>query len=108
MRFFKLACAALISLELCWPQPSVSNGGVLNGGSFIPGQAVSPGSVVSIFGSDLAAATLVGDTIPLSASLGATTVFFNGEQSPLYFVSAGQVNAQLPWDLLPSGANSGT
>jgi uncharacterized protein (TIGR03437 family) len=35
-------------------------------------------------------------------------VFFNGEQAPLYFVSSGQINAQLPWDLLASGATSGT
>jgi uncharacterized protein (TIGR03437 family) len=62
---------------------------------------------VAIFGTGLAASTLVGDTVPLSASLGATAVFFNGEQAPVYFVSAGQINAQLPWDLL-AGATSGT
>jgi uncharacterized protein (TIGR03437 family) len=108
MRFIKLAFISLMLLGCVLAQPSVSSGGVLNGGSFIVGQAVSPGSVVSIFGNGLADATLVGDTIPLSASLGATTVFFNGEQAPLYFVSAGQINAQLPWDLLPSGVTSGT
>ena len=108
MRFLKLACVSSIFLGCALAQPSVSTGGVLNGGSFIVGQAVSPGSVVSIFGSGLANATLVGDTIPLSAGLGATTVFFNGEQAPLYFVSAGQINAQLPWDLLANGATSGS
>ena len=93
MRFLKLACAFSIFLSCALAQPSVANGGVLNGGSFVVGQAVSPGSVVSIFGSGLANATLIGDTIPLSASLGGTSVFFNGEQAPLYFVSAGQINA---------------
>src|ERR1700691_3015723 len=108
MRFLKLACVSSMVLGCVLAQPQVSSGGVLKGGSFSVGQPVSPGSVVSIFGSGLAAATLVGDTIPLSASLGATTVFFNGEQAPLYFVSAGQINAQLPWDLLAAGATSGT
>jgi uncharacterized protein (TIGR03437 family) len=108
MRFLKLACVLSIILGRALAQPSVASGGVLNGGSFIVGQAVSPGSVVSIFGSALAAATLVGDTIPLSDSLGATSVFFNGEQAPLYFVSTGQFNAQLPWDLLANGATSGS
>jgi uncharacterized protein (TIGR03437 family) len=107
MRFLKLAGISSVLVGCALAQPTVSSGGVLNGGSFIVGQAVSPGSVVSIFGTDLAAATLVGDTIPLSASLGATTVFFNGEQAPLYFVSAGQINAQLPWDLLANGATAG-
>ena len=108
MRFLKLAFVSSIFLGCALAQPQVANNGVLNGGSFIVGQAVSPGSVVSIFGSGLAAGTLIGDTVPLSASLGSTAVFFNGEQAPLYFVSAGQINAQLPWDLLPSGATSGT
>ena len=108
MRFLRLTCIASILAGCTLAQPSVANNGVLNGGSFIVGQVVSPGSVVSIFGSGLAAATLVGDTIPLSASLGATSVFFNGEPAPLYFVSAGQINAQLPWDLLPNGVSSGS
>src|SRR5580692_11521066 len=109
MRFLKLACVSSIFLGCALAQqPAVANGGVLNGGSFIVGQAVSPGSVVSIFGNGLANATLIGDTIPLSASLGGTSVFFNGEQAPLYFVSAGQINAQLPWDLLAPGATTGT
>jgi uncharacterized protein (TIGR03437 family) len=108
MRFFKLTCVSSIFVGCALAQPQVSSNGVLNGGSFVVGQAVAPGSVVSIFGGGLAASTLVGDTIPLSASLGATTVFFNGEQAPLYFVSPGQINAQLPWDLLSNGANSGT
>jgi uncharacterized protein (TIGR03437 family) len=89
-------------------QPVVANGGVLDGAGFIVGQAVAPGSVVSIFGSGLATSLLQGDTIPLSTKIGNTTVTFNGVAAPLYFVSDGQVNAQLPWNVLPQGVTSGT
>ena len=51
---------------------------------------------------------LQGDTIPLSTRIGNTSVTFNGISAPLYFVSGGQVNAQLPWDVLPQGTTTGT
>src|ERR1700733_8985885 len=107
MRLWKFVCASSILMGCAWAQPTVFSGGVINNASYAKGQAVAPGSVVSIFGSGLAAATLSYDTVPLSATLGVTTVLFNGEPAPLYFVSAdvqgtapnlyGQINAQLPW-----------
>src|SRR5579863_7496462 len=100
MRFLKLTFVSSILIVGCaFAQPSVFSGGVIDGATFTKGQAVAPGSVVSIFGSGLAAATLGGDTVPLSTTIGSTSVSFNGEAAPLYFVSSGQVNAQLPWDL---------
>jgi uncharacterized protein (TIGR03437 family) len=114
MRFLKLACVSSVLLGCALAQPTVFSGGVINNASYAKGQAVAPGSVVSIFGSGLAAATLSFDSVPLSATLGSTTVLFNGEPAPLYFVGAdvqgsapnlyGQVNAVLPWDLSISGA----
>ncbi len=109
MRFLKLACVSSILLGCAFAQPTVFSGGVINNASYAKGQAVAPGSVVSIFGSGLAAATLSFDSVPLSATLGSTTALFNGEPAPLYFIGAdvegtapnlyGQINAQLPWDL---------
>jgi uncharacterized protein (TIGR03437 family) len=89
-------------------QPSIFSGGVINGASFEKGQAVAPGGLVAIFGTGLASETIPGDTIPLSATIGGTSATFNGIPAGLYFVSDGQVNAQLPWDVLPSGVSSGT
>jgi uncharacterized protein (TIGR03437 family) len=86
---------------------AVSNGGVINAASFAVGQPVSPGGLVAIFGTSLATGTVAGDTIPLSAAIAGTSVTFNGISAPLLFVSAGQVNAQLPWDVL-GGQTSGT
>jgi uncharacterized protein (TIGR03437 family) len=88
--------------------PSIANGGVLNGASFATGQPITVGSLVSIFGSNLASALAQADTIPLSTNLGGVTVqWANGGttiNAPLVFVAGSQVNAQVPWELVPAGA----
>jgi uncharacterized protein (TIGR03437 family) len=84
--------------------PSVSAGGVINAASGASVTApVAPGSLVSIFGSNLAGGLAQADTIPLSTVLNSVSVSFNGIAAPLLFVSGGQINAQLPWNVLSSG-----
>jgi uncharacterized protein (TIGR03437 family) len=88
--------------------PVVAPGGVLNGASFDKtGQPIPPGALVSIFGTDLAAASASADSVPLSTSLSNVTVTFNGVAAPLKDVvhSAGgdQINAQVPWEVLTTG-----
>jgi uncharacterized protein (TIGR03437 family) len=84
--------------------PAVANGGVLNAASYDKTQAVAPGSLVAIFGTDLAAGLTQADTVPLSTTLGVTSVTFNNVPAPLLFVSTGQINAQLPWNTPPGSA----
>jgi uncharacterized protein (TIGR03437 family) len=81
--------------------PTVSTGGVSNAANGL--SQVTPGSLVSIYGSDLAGGLAQADTIPLSTTLSSVSVTFNGVAAPLLFVSGGQVNAQLPWNILSSG-----
>jgi uncharacterized protein (TIGR03437 family) len=88
-------------------QPTVFDGGVINGASYIPGQPVAPGGIVAIYGSNLSTDTVPGDTVPLSAMINNTSVTFNGIPAPLLFVSGGQVNAQMPWEALPADATTG-
>jgi uncharacterized repeat protein (TIGR03803 family) len=79
--------------------PAVNTGGVLNSGSYTT-QGVAPGSIVSIFGTNLAAATVAASTIPLPTTLGdIVSVTFNNIPAGLYFVSPKQINAQFPFDL---------
>ncbi len=105
----RLAIFAAIFFEsVAFAQPQISAGGVLDGAGFVVGQAVAPGSLVSIFGTGLASSLLQGDTIPLSTRIGGTSVTMNGIPAPLYFVSGGQVNAQVPWNVLAQGATNGT
>ena len=79
-------------------------GGVINAasGASVTGP-VAPGSLVSIFGSNLASGLAQADSIPLSTTLNSVSVSFNGIAAPLLFVSGGQINAQLPWNVLSSG-----
>lgn len=95
---FLLLLAAAASAQT----PQVAPGGVLNGASFDKTQPVSPGSLISIFGSNLAATTATADSIPLSAVLGQVSVTVNGVPAPLngvfHTASGDQINAQLPWN----------
>lgn len=76
-------------------------GGVSNAANAL--SPVTPGSLVSIYGTSLAGGLAQADTIPLSTELNDVSVTFNGVSAPLLFVSAGQINAQLPWNVLSSG-----
>ena len=81
---------------------TVSSGGVVNAASFLP--AVAPGSVISIFGTNLAAGNAGAAAVPLPTSLGGTSVTVNGKAAPLFFVSPTQINAQLPYEIAPGSA----
>lgn len=72
-------------------------GGVVNAASYYPAATVAEGSIVSIFGSNLAAQTAAAKSLPLPTSLGdVASVTFNGAPMPLFYVSPGQINALVP------------
>lgn len=88
--------------------PVVSPGGVLNSASFDKTAPVAPGSLISIFGSSLASATAVADSVPLSTTLDNVSVTINGVAAPIHDISHqasfDQLNVQLPFDTLPGTA----
>jgi uncharacterized protein (TIGR03437 family) len=65
------------------------------------GAPLAPGTTVQIYGSSLASQTIVNSTIPLPTTLGGTSIIVGGLLAPLSFVSPGQVNAQVPFELAP-------
>ena len=77
--------------------PQISNGGVVNAASFTP--RVAPGSLISVFGTDLATERASAQAIPLPKSLAGTSVTIGGKEAPLVFVSPTQINAQVPYEL---------
>jgi uncharacterized protein (TIGR03437 family) len=81
--------------------PVVAAGGVLNAASNDKAGQVAPGSLISIFGTDLASTLEQSGSIPLSSALSGVSVKINGITAPLLFVSSGQINEQLPWQVLP-------
>jgi uncharacterized protein (TIGR03437 family) len=105
-----LLMALMVGAAVCSAQtamsPTVASGGVVNGASFAKGQPVSPGSLVSIFGTGLVSKLASADSIPLSNSLsGVTVTFADLPAAPLLTVIPGasgsddQINAQVPWEI---------
>jgi uncharacterized protein (TIGR03437 family) len=76
---------------------TVTAGGVVNNAGF---QApVAPGSLIAIFGANLAAAPAAASGLPLPTTLGGVSVTVNGTLAvPLIYVSDKQINAQLPYE----------
>ena len=82
--------------------PTVNPGGIENAAGLGHSTTIAPGSLISIFGSDLASDLSVASSATLSMSLGdVDSVMINGMPAPLSFVSTGQINAQAPWELTP-------
>ena len=67
---------------------------VTDGASF--GPRVAPGSLATIFGTNLAGSAAHAPGFPLPTSLNGTTVYVNGSPVPLAYVGPSQVNFQVP------------
>jgi uncharacterized protein (TIGR03437 family) len=89
-------------LRLSNAAPNITAAGVVNGASFASGP-VSPGEIVSLFGS------AIGPPAPVSLaltnphlvanSLAGVQAFFDGVRAPLLYASAQQVNAVVPYSV---------
>jgi uncharacterized protein (TIGR03437 family) len=79
-------------------------GAATNGASFAVGAPVTPGSIVSVFGSNFAAAPASASSVPLPVTLGSTSVTIGGVPAPLFFVSPNQINLQVPFTVIGSYA----
>lgn len=69
--------------------------GIADGASFHHNYA--PGEILSVFGTGLASATSTAFTVPLPASLGGVSATISGVTAPLFMVSPGQLNIQIPY-----------
>lgn len=78
--------------------PAVAAGGMVNAASYSR-TSVAPGSLVSLFGSNLGTALELAGSLPLPVRLGEATVRVNGYAAPLVAVSPAQINLQVPWEL---------
>ncbi len=78
--------------------PEIGFDGVVNSATFDKTKPVSPGTIVALFGTQLAPSTAVALFTPLPRELSSTKIFTNGTQAPLFFVSHGQINFQIPWE----------
>jgi uncharacterized protein (TIGR03437 family) len=74
--------------------PAIS--ALTHGASF--GKTYAPGMVLSIFGSNLADAAWTASSVPLPTQVFGLTVTIGAVSAPLYYVSAGQLNVQVPYE----------
>ncbi|MGP8245126.1 MAG: InlB B-repeat-containing protein [Bryobacteraceae bacterium] len=84
--------------------PYLSPSGVINAAGVTPLAAVAPGSVVSVFGLNLAPNAVSGPTSPMVQTLGSLTVTLGNRVLPLFFVSPTQINFLLPADAATGAA----
>ena len=82
--------------------PSITPNGTVHPYNPQIGGALAPGTIMAIYGSNLASIAAQPTTTPLPTAMNGTTVLIGGIPSPLYYVSPGQINVQIPFELAPS------
>jgi uncharacterized protein (TIGR03437 family) len=96
----------MISSRISYPispnLPVTTTAGIVNAAS--PQALIAPGSLVAIYGSNLAGATAQASDLPLPTSLGGSQISINGTPAPLLYASPGQVNIQVPYEIVPGTA----
>jgi uncharacterized protein (TIGR03437 family) len=75
---------------------------VANGASFQ--STFAPGSILSVFGSQLSPSIQIVTSVPLPISAAGVEVLVNGEAAPLYYVAPTQLNVQIPYETTAGSA----
>ena len=83
--------------------PRIAAGGVVHGASFVV-DPLAPGTIVSIFGSNLSSEPASGggrsaSSVPLPTELAGTQMILGGRPLPILFSREDQVNAVLPFEV---------
>ena len=97
----------LAAIPVLSQTPVISDSGIVNSVTRDSTQPIAPGSIVSIFGSQLASTSATADSVPLSTSIAGVSVTFNGIQAAVRLVSPTLISVQVPWETL-GGNTSGT
>lgn len=79
------------------PAPSATAAGFVSAANPTAGSTLSPGSMASLFGTNLASAKSPATGTPLPFTLGGTSLTISNAAAPFYFVSSLQLNFQVPW-----------
>ncbi len=97
-----------IAISVAVQAPPFSGGGVflnptgvVNAASSAPFTAgISPGEFITLFGTNIGPANpRVAQSLPLQTTLGGVQVMINNIAAPVYYVSSGQVDAIVPYEI---------
>lgn len=81
------------------PPPTLAPGGTLNNLNPVVGAPLAPGTIVQVYGSGLAASNVSPGVLPLPTTFNNTFALVGSTQAPLYFLSNGQINIQIPYEV---------
>lgn len=85
--------------------PIVTAGGVVNNATFAGGDTLGRGVIAAVFGEQFAFTNPVSATsLPLGTTLGGVRVLVNNVPAPVYYVSYGQINFQIPYEAAEGNA----
>jgi uncharacterized protein (TIGR03437 family) len=84
------------------PAPVAARDAVVNPFYRVAGSALAPGTLVEIYGSNLTSTAVEPKILPLPRSFNNTTVVMGGTTIPLFYLSPGQINVQLPFEFAPN------
>jgi uncharacterized protein (TIGR03437 family) len=85
--------------------PVVGAGAVVSAAAFTPQVPLAPGTIVSIFGTNLSASLGAAPSLPLGTLLAGTKAMIGGQDMPLLYTNSGQINAVVPYGI-PLNARS--
>jgi trimeric autotransporter adhesin len=87
-------------IRLLQPQLSINPGGTVNAASSAPNTPVAPGSIATVYGAFLITSLSTASAVPLPINLAGLSLEFGASlTAPLFAVSSGQINFQVPWEL---------
>ncbi len=79
--------------------PVQAPGGTVNNLNPVLNAPLAPGTIASVYGSALASVAVGTGNAPLPNIFSGTQILVNGNPVPLFYVSPGQVNTELPLEL---------
>jgi uncharacterized protein (TIGR03437 family) len=108
--FIATGTSGLYSLMIGFATPTNSGTGVylnplgvVNAANYAPiTNPIAPGEIITLFGSGLAPGTTKAPGLPLPTTLGGVQVMINGQAAPLFYVTPGQIAAQVPQAITPA------
>jgi uncharacterized protein (TIGR03437 family) len=80
--------------------PSI--GGVANAASYQ--QTFAPGMLMYVAGAQLSPVVQIAGSVPFPEFMGDVSASINGLAAPLFYVSPGQMNVQIPYEITPGSA----
>jgi uncharacterized protein (TIGR03437 family) len=80
------------------PPPTLVSNATVNNLNPVPGAALSPGTIAQVYGTGLGTSPVSTGAAPLPTTFDNTFALVGPSEAPLYFLSSGQVNIQIPYE----------